>query len=495
MSSRSRREFIQATAGLALASAGGQAAAFAMADAPPLHADVLPTADELGRQVVQMNNRGPRFVGSDAHRAHVEYLARSLADIGLKVQRDTNPVTRWLASRWAGKLTPVGGGAIDLPATSYYPYSGETGPEGVTGELVQLPLVNAPAPAGGGRRQITASGDLRGKVVFIEVPALPTPLTDAKPWGYHPDGTPLPTHLSAVWGGISPGQLGDLKKAGAVGVILGWTNISDAQAHGQYTPYGQPLQDLPCIWVGKASTARLRAAAGSGAKGTVILQAQIARNVPVDTLYFTIPGQSSDETVLVTSQSDGMNFFQENGSLAILAMARYFSRLPKAARKRDIVFVIANRFCNAPQIHLEGWMGRHPDIFRKTAAWMTVEHLGVREWTDNAAGQYAPTGRDEMTFAITDFRAVANVMLESAKGRGGRMAVTRGPRVPGEGAPLYRTGLPGVAFFPAPNCLLAFADSGHIEKFSKTTMRAQLETLTLAIQKLDAMPAEQLRAG
>src|SRR5438045_3264255 len=104
MSSGSRRQFMQAAggAGLALASAGGPAAAFAMDDAPRLRADLLPTADELGRQVVQLNNRGPRFVGSDAHRAHVKYLARSLAELGLKVQRDTNPVTRWLASRWAG---------------------------------------------------------------------------------------------------------------------------------------------------------------------------------------------------------------------------------------------------------------------------------------------------------------------------------------------------------------------------------------------------------
>ncbi|MBX3484899.1 hypothetical protein [Phenylobacterium sp.] len=498
MSSGSRRQFVQAAgaAGLVLASAGGRAAAFSLEDAPPLRPGLLPSADELGRQTVEMNSLGERFTGSEAHRKHIEYLAKGLGDLGLDVRRDTAPVTRWLARTWAGRLTPAGGAAVDLPATSYYPYSGVTGPEGVTGELVQIPLAFSPESAGG-RRQIAAPGDLRGKVAFIEVPALPSPLTDtSKPaWGFNPEGAQFPTHLSAVWGGITPGLLGDLKKAGVVGAILGWTNISDAQAHGQYTPYGRPLQDLPCIWVGRASTARLRAAAGTGAKATVILQADVATNVPVDTLYTVLPGMSSDSTLFVTTQSDGMNFFQENGSLGVLAMAKYFSRLPRQMRKRDIVIVIANRFCNAPPIHLEAWMERHADIYRKTAAWMSVEHLGCREWFDNAAGEYAPSGKDEMTFAITDFKGVADATLAGARGGSSRLAVTRGPRVPGEGSPMYRTGLPGIAFFPAPNYLLAFGDNGHIEKFDKALMHAQVVGLTRTIQKLDGMSAEQLRAS
>jgi hypothetical protein len=486
-----------AAAGLAYAAASGRA--FAAGDAPPLRPGVLPGADELERQVVRMNSLGERFTGSDAHRAHVEYLAKALKDLGLDVQRDTAPVTRWLAKTWAGKLTPAGGGAaIEIPATSYYPYSGETGPEGVTGELVQIPLAFSPeAPGGGRRRQIAATGDLKGKVVLIEVDALTSPLTEGAqantPWGFNPPGAELPTYVSAVWGGIAPGDLADLKKAGVAGVMLGWTNISDAQAHGQYTPYGRPLQDLPCIWVGRQSTAKLKAAAGTGARATVILQADVARNVPVDTLYVTIPGASSESNVLITSQSDGMNFFQESGSLGILAMAKYVSRLPKAQRKRDIVFVIANRFCNAPPIHLEAWMERHADVFAKTAAWMSVEHLGVREWFDNAAGEYAPSGKGEMTFAITDQKAVADALLASARGGPSRMVVVKGPRVPGEGSPLYRSGRPGVAFFPAPNNLLAFGPNGHIDKFDKTLMQAQIEALTRTILKLSDMSAAALR--
>lgn len=492
MPSGSRRGFMQAAgaAGLTFVTSSGRALAFGLEDAPRLRPNVLPSADELGRQTAEMNKLGERFTGTEAHRTHVERLAKSLRGLGLEVQRDTGEFTRWLATRWGAKVTSPDGATIDLPATSYYPYSGLTGPEGVSGDLVQIPNVLT------SERQIVASGDLRGKVVFIEVAGLPSPLADPSkpPWGFDPADARFPTHISAVWGGITPGLLGDLKKAGVVGAILGWTNISDAQARGQYTPYGRPVQDLPCVWVGKASTASLREAAGRGAKASVILEAQVTPNVAVDTLYAVLPGMSSESVLIVESHSDGMNFLEENGSLALLAIAKYFSSTPRESRKRDIVFVIPNHFARSDLLGLPGWIERHPDILAKTAAWITVEHLGCREWFDNAAGQYVPSGRDEMSFAITDSRGLAGAMLESGRG-GERLAVIRGPRTPGEGGALHRTGVPGVGFFPAPNYLLSFAQDGHIEKFSKTLMHAQVEELTRAIHKLDAMSTEQIRAA
>ena len=99
---------------------------------------------------------GDRFTGTEAHRRHVEYLANGLRALGLEVQRDTGAITRWLATRWAAKLTSPAGATVDIPATSYYPYSGATGPEGVTGALVQIPNDLTP------EHQIVARGDLRG---------------------------------------------------------------------------------------------------------------------------------------------------------------------------------------------------------------------------------------------------------------------------------------------------------------------------------------------
>jgi hypothetical protein len=160
---------------------------------------------------------------------------------------------------------------------------------------------------------------------------------------------------------------------------------------------------------------------------------------------------SSDSVLIVESHSDGMNALEENGALAILALAKYFSHLPKESRKRDIVFVVANHFARADVTGITGWINKHPDLIKRAAAYVTVEHLGCREWFDNAAGEYAPSGKNEVSFVISGFEGTAKTMLESAKrGSDKRVAVVRGPRVPGEGGPLFRAGVPGIAFFPAP---------------------------------------------
>jgi hypothetical protein len=494
----SRRTFLQSASvaglsGLTLLSSG-HAMAFSLEGAPSLRAGALPSADEFGRQTIAMNNLGERLTGSDAHRSHVENLAKGLKAIGLDVKRDTNTFSRWLARKWAGKLTTTDGKTIEIPATSYYPYSGKTGPEGVTGELVHIPKTVKQSLAMIGK-QFEAPGDLKGKVVLIEMEGMTEPDWSKSPWGFNPPGEPLPKHISSTWGGITAGFLGDLKAAGVVGVILGWTNISDAQAMGQYTPYGRPFQDLPCIWVGRGSTAKLREAAGTGAKATVILEAEITENVATDTLYAVLPGMSSDSLLLVESHTDGMNFLEENGSLALVAMAKYFADMPKESRKRDILFLLPSRFAREDILGAPGWMTRHPEMTKKAAAFVTVEHLGCREWYDNAAGEYAPSGKAEITYAITDFKGPGDAMVESAKGGIERLAVVRGPIVPGEGGPFYRAGIPGIGFFPGPNYLLSFAPNGHIDKFSKTLMHAQIQDLTRVIQKLDGMSDAEIRAS
>jgi hypothetical protein len=443
-----------------------------------------------------MNSIGPRYTGNDAHRTFVEYLAKNLQATGIHVQRDTSTITRWNATKWGLKLSHSGGVATDVPVTFYYPYSGATSAEGVTGELLQIPNVSKPTSTGAGT-MLAAPGDLTGKVVFIEVPGIPAPSDWLKqPWGFYTEDTTVPTYVSAVWGGVSVGWLGDLKKAGAVGVILGWTNISDAQARYQYTPYGRPFQDLPAIWVGKESTAKLRSVAGTGGKATVILQAEIVPNVSVDSLYGVLPGMSSDSVLIVESHSDGMNALEENGALAILALAKYFSHLPKESRKRDIVFVVANHFARADVTGITGWINKHPDLIKRAAAYVTVEHLGCREWFDNAAGEYAPSGKNEVSFVISGFEGTAKTMLESAKrGSDKRVAVVRGPRVPGEGGPLFRAGVPGIAFFPAPTYLLTGPENGYIEKLSKTLIHAQIQDVARVIQKLDGMSAEEIKGS
>jgi hypothetical protein len=84
-----------------------------------------------------------------------------------------------------------------------------------------------------------------------------------QPWGIHPPGEVFPESLRPARGGI--GDLTPFQRAGALGVILGWTDISDANAADQYTPFSRPPQGIPGLYVGRDTGARLNSLAGMSA--------------------------------------------------------------------------------------------------------------------------------------------------------------------------------------------------------------------------------------
>ena len=158
-------------------------------------------------------------------------------------------------------------------------------------------------------------------------------------WNRYTSDAQLDPDVRVVNGRGEVPPLDALKKAGALGLVLAWTNISDAQAADQYAPFGRALQDFPALRVGKETGARLKSMAGSGAKVTLRLEADIFPDTTTDTLIATLPGMTNDEIVIVNSHTDGTNATEENGGIGILALAKYFSKLPKSeARKRTLVF-------------------------------------------------------------------------------------------------------------------------------------------------------------
>jgi hypothetical protein len=494
----SRREFLQAaasTSAFMILTPGGPVPLRGGADAVPFKSELLPSVDEVWKWQVSMNQLGPKYTGNEAHGAFVEFLASNLKATGLEVTRDSFKFPRWNARRWALTARPATGAPFEAPVTSYYPYSGETPAAGVTGELVAQ---QAPATRDFGGA-FKPSGDVKGKVAFIEMPITPPPYAEwYKPYGFHIAETTLPSDVSAVWSIFTP-LLTDLKKAGAVGVVLAWTNVSDEQAAYQYTPFSRPLQGLPALWVGRETGARLRALAGTGARATVTLEADVFKDSPTDTLIATLPGTSRDEVIIVNTHTDGPNATEENGGLGVLALAKYFSRVPSASRRRTVVFVLATgHFALAylPSIH--GFMEQHPDTVKKAVGAITIEHLGCREWLDNPAMKYAATGRDELTLAITDFGGTARVMLDAVKDTADRRVAVVKP-VPskglffGEGGALSRAGVPTIGYIPIPSYLIAGPPDGCIDKLSKTLLHAQIEAFAKAMHRMDVMSAAELK--
>jgi hypothetical protein len=495
----SRRDFMRqagVASGLALLRTGrSDAEPFLVDTTATIRKDLLPSADEVWEWQVWMAKLGPKYTGNPAHVKFVDFLATNLQSLGLDVGRDRFTLPRWDPRRWGVSVTPNGGKPQALPITGYYPYSGRTAKDGVTGRLVYGGHVSSPAP--GSKWQI--SGDVKDKIVFVDVPLAPTPYEEWwKPWGFYTPDTRYPvSSTNATWA-IRVPAVGDLKSAGARGVILGHTSVSDEHAALLCAPFGRAFQDMPALWVGREAGARLRELAQRGADATLTLEADIVPDAPTETVIATLPGVSSDEVIIINSHTDGPNATEENGGLGILALAKYFARVPKASRRRTMVFVLATgHFAGAYVPSIRGVIEQHPDLIKRAVGALAVEHLGCREWLDNKAMKYRATGQNELTLAITEFEATAKIMLDSLEGSGDRRAavVIPTPRggFNGEGGALSRAGVPTIGYIPIPSYLLVGTEDGCLDKLSKPFLYEQLQVLTKVVQKMDTMSAAELK--
>src|SRR5262245_2221227 len=117
--------------------------------------------------------------------------------------------------------------------------------------------------------------------------------------------------------------------------------LADMHVHFQGGWDGaRPLEGVPALWVGRDSGARLRQWTGTRARATLTLEAALVPDTHSDALIATLPGSSPREILIIHWHTDGPNAVEENGGLGILALAKYFARLPVSARTRTLVFVL-----------------------------------------------------------------------------------------------------------------------------------------------------------
>jgi hypothetical protein len=489
-----RRDFVRSAA---LASAGALSSPIQqgsiIASAPErFRPDELPSARAVWEWQVWMAGLGPKYTGNDAHRTFVEFLARELKSARLDVARDSYTFTRWEATRHELTVTAKGAQPRKVPVTSDYPYSGRTGPRGVTGELVY----------GGSTMSLNVPDDLTGRILLIDAPTLPAPSyrEGRELLGVWGEGTELPSSRSGALvqnrSAEMPPSLTGFAKAGAVGVVFAWTDVSDENAAYQYIPWSRPLQGTPALWVGRESGAKLRDQAARGARVTLTLEAALLPETRTDALVAVLPGASSQEALVIHTHTDGTNAVEENGGLGIVALAKYFAKLPVSARNRTLVFVLVpGHFARAYVPSMNGFIDRHPEIVQNAVGALCIEHLGCREWKDNSAMQYRPTGRDELSLVMTNVNSATDIVRAGVAGTADRRGVVlkTSEGFAGEGRFLAGAGVPTIGYIPIPDYLAAAAPNGCIDKVSRSLMYGQIQAFAKMIHTMDALTGAQLK--
>jgi hypothetical protein len=507
----------------------------------------LPSADEIWGWHEELRKMGTRYTGSQGQADFVAWLRQQFEanpqKKKMKLYTDSIYFHRWLAkpNGWSLSMQkdPTGP-AVPMPVSYYYPYSGNTGLKGP----INARLVDLGSYAPGGPFSWEAA---KGAIALVRVPPsvfsldvgqLPTD-------GFRPGQPSLETVVDyeaqalvvtnpVFQGMLAPVPLLAARQAGVLGVICVWTGMSDDQIANQYNPFttGYPnktgLPDkndpgCPALWVGEKTGERLAEAVKTGQPTvTLTLDAEITPNATTDTLWGVLEGSGPDHErgLIVNTHTDGPNVPEDNGALALLALARYFAPRP---HRRDLYFVMATGHFQLPQFmqpvanprFVAGndaaslWMAQYPHIYTKALAGITIEHLGCKMWTDNANGQYVPTGAYEWGTTYTtqkdgslnlgNLEQQAFLAAVAAANNSGAVAhpvvtMLPAPLFFGEGAPLYAGGLGTVSMCPAPSYLLQAGSLAqpyllNLDKLDKDLIWGQVLTFAMTIATLDEAEA------
>lgn len=366
-------------------------AALSAGDANIVDAAQFISQDQLQTWGVELDGLGLRATGSPAHEENIATLAARLKCAGVQdVHFEDVPLDKYMTvNQWGLSVAST----PSVRAASYMPYTGPTTQQGVTAPLVYLDSNTAPTAANVG-----------GKIVVFDMttsllPAgLPTP--DAAFSIYSMGLYQFISRFTEIYSrsylgiGSVVTMLDELVAAGAVGAIAIHPG-SYASAHGAYFPYDYKQRPIPGMFVDENVGATLKTLASSNTTATMTLTGKI---VPVTTqnVIGIIPG-ASDELTVINSHTDGTNGIEDNGPNAIVGIAQYLARLPKAALPRTVMIMLsAGHFTAGSGIQQFLKVHANDGTIPRIASVTTIEHLGAQNWELDANGDLKYTGKTEI---------------------------------------------------------------------------------------------------
>ncbi|KGW34483.1 zinc-binding metallopeptidase family protein [Burkholderia pseudomallei] len=459
---------------------------------------LLPTP-QLVRWQVDLDRRGLRSTGSPAHERYIDVLRRRLARAGVQqLHTEATTLARWAVRHW--RLDVADGAPRErIDVAGYLPYSGDTGRDGIVAPIRYLAAGQTP------------DADVAGKIAVVEWPALP--LTGAffrerALRVFDPDNAFAPSapyvRTSFMLGTLTA-MLDRLQAAGAAGVVM-IADTSSAEATRLYAPYDGRLRRVPGLFVDRATGAKLASLAERRATLRLSLDAGVER-VHTRNLIGIIPGMS-DELTVVNSHTDGTNGIEDNGPNAIVAIAQYLSRLPRAALPRTVMILLSSGHF-AGGVGAEDFIARHArdGLVARIACVVTIEHLGAQEWLPSEQGALAPTGRTEPTAlfmpAVPALVDAADALVRRANAAPAFVMPPLNPNGdgsandalwPGEGQYFWgRARVPTINLITGPTYLLNYGVS-TAEKIDYARLRREIAATTQMLLDLSRVPFDALRA-
>jgi hypothetical protein len=476
---------VAAAAALALAAAtgAGTAATGARAQASPCPTAPDPAALPSAAQLRQMNSfvakLGARPTGSRAHARYIGWIRKQLRTVpGLTTKDLRYRINRWSASRTTLQLR-VGKKRRTLAVAGPVPYSKPTGRKGITAPLAFVPTGTA-----------IDTANAAGKIVVREAPAGSVQqalfLLPVVSWTtYDPNHTIDP---AANFKGdfiAYLDRIADLKNAAAAGAkgIVFVKPLPRRQIKGHYEPYEGLPWGVPGVFLGadqgKQLTDAITAAKpGKHPRARITVRARF-KHVKTPTVLATLPG-ASPQRIVIDSHTDGTNAAEDNGPVAMVAMARYFARLPRACRPRTLEFAFSTAHFYQRVASPETRDGGAEQLAQKldrdydkgtVSAVVVLEHLGAIDYEEvvrktGPGMRLAPNGLRAIQFigvtpspplvntvdqVVQSYDMQRTILLQGADAPGN--TVPQHCSFGGEGTPYEKHLLPTVGVIAAPQSL------------------------------------------
>lgn len=365
------------------------------------------TADEGYEWASVKNDNLPTLTGSPEWLNYMAFLEEKLLEYGVvDTWKNSWEFERWDTSDDSSDWSLSSDGS-PVRVANYGAYSGSTGPDGITAEMIYYDHDNPPE-------------SIAGKIVVI--PTRPHP---EKPfpeeylinytyndYEYATDAETLPPPFEFVdpaesftfdiWWQLAQ-RLDRIPKDGnAAGAVIVY-DMAFARTKGLYT-FGVPtLYDSPTLIVSREDGTKVIEDAKAGKSATLRLEASLEPAEAYQLIAY-LPGKDygtpDDEQIVLINHTDGPSITQDNGALGLLAIVKYFSHIPQEHRPRTLtVYLDCRHYIPGMEpAHSEpAWLNRYPEAREKIVGLVQAEHMGEMDYRE-VDGVVEPTGYAEQSY-------------------------------------------------------------------------------------------------
>jgi hypothetical protein len=371
---------------------------------------IMVTTKEAHQWARAKNANLPTLPGSPEWHNFAGFLETKLKAFDLvDIKRNVWTFNRWHTSDDSRDWSLVSDGR-KVKVAYYGAYSGSTGTEGITEELIYYDHDNPPS-------------SIKEKIVVIPTRAQPlTPFSEQylqlgtfNDYEYRSDTETFPP----IFEFVDPGttftfdiyyqmrqKLYEIAIEGeAAGLIIVY-NMSFDRTDGMYSFTVPQLYDVPTLTLNRVEGAKLIADAKEGKIRTLHLEANV-EPAEIYQLVGHLPSKDydtdQDEQILLVAHTAGPSIAQGNGALGILAIIKYFSQMPQADRHRTLTVYLD---CRHYLPGLESafvdvsYFNRYPKAIEPIVAMLALEHLGEKEYREEGEKVIA-TGLAEQSYLCT----------------------------------------------------------------------------------------------